>query len=62
MPYRFTAQARDDLRDIAAYTRDRWATRSAIAISLGCSRDASNWRKSRSYAGRTPTTRPIGAR
>lgn len=24
MPYRFTAQARDDLRDIAAYTRDRW--------------------------------------
>lgn len=24
MPYRFTAQARNDLRDIAAYTRDRW--------------------------------------
>jgi toxin ParE1/3/4 len=24
LPYRFTAQARDDLRDIAAYTRDRW--------------------------------------
>ena len=24
MPYRFTAYARDDLRDIAAYTRDRW--------------------------------------
>lgn len=24
MPYRFTRRARDDLRDIAAYTRDRW--------------------------------------
>ena len=24
MPYRFTALARDDLRDIAAHTRDRW--------------------------------------
>jgi toxin ParE1/3/4 len=24
LPYRFTARARDDLRDIAAYTRDRW--------------------------------------
>jgi toxin ParE1/3/4 len=24
LPYRFTAHARDDLRDIAAYTRDRW--------------------------------------
>lgn len=24
MPYRFTARARDDLRDIAAHTRDRW--------------------------------------
>jgi toxin ParE1/3/4 len=24
LPYRFTADARDDLRDIAAYTRDRW--------------------------------------
>jgi len=24
VPYRFTAQARDDLRDISAYTRERW--------------------------------------
>lgn len=24
MPFRFTARARDDLRDIAAYTRERW--------------------------------------
>jgi toxin ParE1/3/4 len=24
LPYRFTACAREDLRDIASYTRDRW--------------------------------------
>ena len=53
MPYRFTALARDDLRDIAAYTRGRWGDaqcdRYLTSLQSRCERLAQEPRLRRPY-------------
>jgi toxin ParE1/3/4 len=66
LPYRFTAQARDDLRDIAAYTRDRWGDtqcdRYLTALESRCQQLAQEPRLRRAYADDPPYWRALAGK